>query len=89
MSETIGNAITDDKNTVKMVTADTLVVNGDSNGEGVLASGMASVPDNSVYSGTLIMLYKENGTLYAISIEYNNSSSKLSTEINKITLPTE
>ena len=88
MSETIGNAITDDKNTVRLVTEDTFaVIDGGNKTEGLLNTGAFFSQSSSNY-GMMMSLYKENGKLYAIKIYSDFNKGAINIESKEITLPT-
>lgn len=88
MSETIGNAITDDKNTVRLVTEDTFaVIDGGNKTEGLLNTG-AFFSQSSSNHVMMMSLYKENGKLYAIKLYSAFDMDSINIESKEIALPT-
>lgn len=77
MSEKIGNAITDQKNMVELMTADTAIVSGGGSSEVVF-----SAPISAQNEGFLIYY---NGEFY---IGYKTISSNFEMAFQKVTLPT-
>lgn len=77
MSEKIGNAITDQKNVVELMTADTAIVSGGSND--VIIGGGATGANN----GYWCFLIYANGTFY---VSYGDCINGLS-GTSKINLP--
>ena len=77
MSEKIGNALTDEKNTVQLVTADTVITSGGSND--VIIGGGAT----GVNNGHWCFLIYSNGTFY---VSYGDCINGLA-RTSKINLP--
>ena len=86
MSEVIGNALTDEKNTVQLVTADTVITSGN-----VIASAGGSVVPSSGSDawGFMIVMFEKDGNLYMASGKRSSTGSgSLSVNCEKITIPT-
>lgn len=62
MSEKIGNAITDQKSTVELVTADTVISGGN-----VIATA-SSATAGATHYGLLMALIEKEGNLYAVKV---------------------
>lgn len=93
MSETIGNAITDDKNLVKMVTADTLAVL-EGSADGVVSSLVpitASWNNDKFNVGFACVIKKDDKFYYCYVVAGATSSPDLDSikcVTGEITLPT-
>lgn len=99
MAEKIGNAITDEKNTVELMTADTVIMSGD-NDSLVCCTPLQTVISgtaNSVMSRGFMALIEKDGEFYQVtcitSISPNESMQQISENtiksfVSKITLPT-
>lgn len=77
MSEKIGNAITDEKNTVELMTADTVIMSGGSN-DVIIGGGAAGAN-----TGDWCFLIYNNGTFY---VSYGDCTNGLK-RTTKISLP--
>lgn len=85
MSEVIGNALTDEKNTVQLVTADTVITSGN-----VIASAGGAVSSSSgsgVYA-FMIAMFEKDGNLYMASGRMDDDASAMVVDCKKVTIPT-
>lgn len=99
MSEKIGNAITDQKNVVELMTADTAIVSGNNSSLVCCAPLQAAISGtaNSVMNRGFMALIEKNGEFYHVtcitSISPNESMGQISETtikrfVSKLTLPT-
>lgn len=77
MSEKIGNALTDEKNTVQLVTADTVITSGGESANSAVFSGVLSASN----SGMLVFY---NGQFYQIA---RTTSADFQIKISKVAFP--